>query len=180
MPGRFREHKGDSTFADYYRRSVEPHLGRLLALGQRLLGSQDLAWDALQESLVSLWQLASRPAEPAAWLMQTLLHRCLHLRRCRVRRLRNEQQAGLAVADPVRQDPADCLEQQERQQQVQDALEQLPADYRAVLVLRELEQMDYEAIASNLNLPLGTVRSRLNRARTALRAVSGQSRALKN
>ena len=74
------------------------------------------------------------------------------------------------------QDPPDSgvhvsqrIEQEERRQQVQAAIARLGDEYRAVLVLREIEGCCYEAIAEILDLPLGTVRSRLHRARLQLR-----------
>jgi len=65
--------------------------------------------------------------------------------------------------------PSDRLEQQERVSQVQAALAALSEDYRTVIVLREIDGCCYETIAEVLNLPIGTVRSRLHRARLELR-----------
>lgn len=65
--------------------------------------------------------------------------------------------------------PADRMEQQERVRQVQTALAALTEEHRAVLVLREMEGHDYETVAAMLELPIGTVRSRLHRARMQLR-----------
>jgi len=66
-------------------------------------------------------------------------------------------------------DPSQRLEQQEQNQQLSDALDRLKEEYRSVLVLREMEGLDYDAIAEILNVPVGTVRSRLHRARTQLK-----------
>ena len=65
--------------------------------------------------------------------------------------------------------PAEILEQKERFGQVREAIAQLDDDYRAVLVLREIDGCCYETIAEMLDLPIGTVRSRLHRARLQLR-----------
>ncbi len=74
------------------------------------------------------------------------------------------------------QEPIDCqpgphysLELAERRRQVQDAIASLPEEYRAVVVLREIDGCCYETIAEILELPIGTVRSRLHRARLQLR-----------
>ena len=61
------------------------------------------------------------------------------------------------------------MEQQEQNQQLSDALGLLKEDQRSVLVLREMEGLDYDAIAGILDVPVGTVRSRLHRARTQLK-----------
>lgn len=65
--------------------------------------------------------------------------------------------------------PFDNLNQQERRRAVAAALAELDEDHRAVLVLRDIESLDYQAIAGILDVPVGTVRSRLHRARLAIR-----------
>lgn len=63
------------------------------------------------------------------------------------------------------------LANQEMRSLVEHALAELAEDQRAVFVLRELEQLDYESIAEVLQVPVGTVRSRLHRSRVALRGI---------
>ena len=65
--------------------------------------------------------------------------------------------------------PGEPLERQEQAQQVQQALAQLSDEHRSILVLREIDGCDYEAIATALDINIGTVRSRLHRARLQLR-----------
>jgi RNA polymerase sigma-70 factor (ECF subfamily) len=65
--------------------------------------------------------------------------------------------------------PNDGLERCERAAQVRHALDGLPHDYRAVIVLREIDGCDYEQISEILDVPVGTVRSRLHRARMQLK-----------
>jgi RNA polymerase sigma-70 factor (ECF subfamily) len=65
--------------------------------------------------------------------------------------------------------PSERLEREERCRQVRFAISQLPEEYRVVLVLREMEGYCYETIAEVLDLPVGTVRSRLHRGRMQLR-----------
>jgi len=65
--------------------------------------------------------------------------------------------------------PPEVLKRRETRQAVMRALEQLDEEHRAVLVLRDVESMDYQAISNILELPMGTVRSRLHRARLALK-----------
>lgn len=81
-----------------------------------------------------------------------------------------DQAAGLK--DRMRQSapgPAESLDQHERAEQVVAALGRLDADYRVVLVLRDVDGLDYQEIATVLALPIGTLKSRLFRARVALR-----------
>ncbi len=78
-------------------------------------------------------------------------------------RLRSE------VRDSEMLEPPEELKRRETRQAVADALRQLDEDQRMILVLRDIESLDYKAIAEILDLPLGTVRSRLHRARLAMR-----------
>jgi RNA polymerase sigma-70 factor (ECF subfamily) len=65
--------------------------------------------------------------------------------------------------------PEDRMEQQEQAKQLSKALGRLSQEHRAILILREMDELDYDAISEVLDLPIGTVRSRLHRARGHLR-----------
>lgn len=83
------------------------------------------------------------------------------------------------AADDREGDPAGALEGKELQELLQQALRSLPEEYRTALVLREIEGYSYEEIAAITKSSLGTVKSRLNRARQALREkIAGQSLSL--
>lgn len=73
------------------------------------------------------------------------------------------------VLPAVKETPESILLQRSDWQLVQQAMEQLPVAYREVLLLCEVEEMSYQEIASTLGIPMGTVMSRLSRARQALR-----------
>jgi RNA polymerase sigma-70 factor (ECF subfamily) len=76
------------------------------------------------------------------------------------------------LIDRMRQDtaaPSDAMEQRERAEQVVAALGRIDPEYRAVLIMRDVEGFDYQQMADVLGLPLGTLKSRLFRARVALR-----------
>ena len=64
------------------------------------------------------------------------------------------------------------MERKERSKQIQSALQLLTEEHRTILILREVEQMSYETLANLFQLPVGTIRSRLHRARMCLREVS--------
>lgn len=72
-------------------------------------------------------------------------------------------------AETVRADPADGAAASETEAAVQKALGSLDEEYRAILVLRDMQQCDYHDIAEILNIPPGTVKSRLHRARLIMR-----------
>ena len=80
----------------------------------------------------------------------------------------DEQSPGFAVPDDGER-PGERMEKDEQIQSLMDAVARLSDEHRSILILREMEGMDYEAIAGVLQLPVGTVRSRLHRARGCLR-----------
>ena len=82
-----------------------------------------------------------------------------------------DQESGVAAGNLEGQDvsPSERLEQEEQNQQLSDALGRLKEEQRSVLVLREMDGLDYDAIAEILDVPVGTVRSRLHRARAQLK-----------
>ncbi|HTV17793.1 MAG TPA: sigma-70 family RNA polymerase sigma factor [Polyangiaceae bacterium] len=157
--------------AERIARALRGHRAGLGRAARRILGCPDAAHDAVQEALITLWQHPPEHEHERAWLLRTVVHRSLHERRCHQRRQRWESAALGAWAD-------DCplcspqleLEQREIGALLDRALAELPESYRTPFVLREVDGSDYAQIASQLQIPVGTVRSRLNRARVALRA----------
>jgi RNA polymerase sigma-70 factor, ECF subfamily len=141
-------------------------------LARRILRSDDLAWDAVQEALLSLWLETDLPPNPRAWLFRTVLNRCLHLSRTRARRRKHE---GLACRirpeASDRDDPERKRQREELAGCVYGAFTRISPEQRDVLVLRAVEEKDYETIAQSLQIPLGTVRSRLSRSRKAISAL---------
>ena len=90
----------------------------------------------------------------------------------------DDQEQTVAVSHET---PESILLKQAGQQQVQAALEKVPATFREVLLLCDVEEMSYQEIAETLSVPVGTVMSRLYRARKALRAaLKGQMREAKH
>ena len=158
------------TPRDDFSHLVEPHVPQLLRTARAILGSDDLAWDAVQEALLSLWKEERPPAQLHGWLRRTVVHRSRHLLRTNLRRNRHESHAATCQCETCRRDdPAHLLEGRELQTSLAGALAKLPESHRQVFLLREMEQLDYEEIAKRLQVPVGTVRSRLNRSRAMLR-----------
>ena len=84
----------------------------------------------------------------------------------------SEDPASLAPADP--HTPETILIDQSQQELLRGAIDELPLHYREVLLLCEVEEMSYQEIADTISVPIGTVMSRLSRARAALRAAVGK------
>jgi len=134
----------------------------------RMCGDASLAEDAAQESFIRAWQHLPnyRPRSPFRnWVYRIATNVALDV-------LRREKEAvdvdAVSLPSPER-GPESMIEGKERGEQVQQAVLSLPPASRAVLVLREYEGLAYREIADALGIPIGTVMSRLNYARSRLR-----------
>ena len=146
------------------------HASQLHGIAERILGSPQLAADVVQETLIALWRAPQLPPNLRGWLVKAVLHRSLHARRTEGRRRHWEQLAGEHWADhcPIC-DPERDAQSRELSDAIERALEALSTDQRVAFELREFEGLGYHEIAEQLGVPIGTVRSRLNRARKVLR-----------
>ena len=157
-----------------WRELVQQHTRRVFSIAYRFAGRVDEAEDLTQEVFVKVYQGLSR-YEPAAGTFSTWLstvarnHAIDHYRRRREERLRVTVDSDSLQAMPDRSEAQDhALEREERARLVRRALRALPAPLREALVLCDLQGMAYEEIAKALSLPLGTVKSRINRGRLEL------------
>ena len=157
-----------------FGRLVEKYQDRLYNTMLHFVGDAEETLDVVQEAFVQAYlNLKSFQGESAfyTWLYRIAFNiAATHHRRKKpvqsMDRLRAE--TGHESADP-RQSPALQAEREERSQKVRQAIATLSEDHRAVLVLRDLDGYTYEEIAKILAIPIGTVRSRLHRARLELR-----------
>lgn len=157
------------SFSDQAR-AAAPHLAHLRAVAERILGCPDEAHDAVQEVLLTIWRTAEMPHNLRAWLTRTVIHRALHARRCAERRRKWEDLAAVEWnADCSLCNPEREAESREIGRRLDAALRALSAEHLRILELRAIEGFEYDDIAQRLGVPVGTVRSRLNRARLALR-----------
>jgi len=153
--------------AEAFDELVRRHAARLHAVARRLVGPGD-APDAVQECLMTAYQGLPRFRGDARF--STYLHAIL-VRQCRrkARRLARSlpwPDGEMASGDPG---PVEHAERREVQRQVARAVARLPAPYREALVLRETAGLEYRDVARALGVPIGTVRSRIARARERLR-----------
>lgn len=128
--------------------------------------------------MLGLWRREDEPpANPRAWLVRAVVHRSLHLRRTLRRRCDHEARASRKRAESCdHDDPLRRLVAEESRSELRDALAGLAGNHRDVIALHMWEGLDYETIADRLGIPIGTVRSRLNRARSALRVALARGR----
>lgn len=146
----------------------------------RVLGDDDQAADATQEAFLSAFRAIGsfRGGSFRAWLMRTVINACYDELRRKQRRpttpLEPETEDGEELesprwmADPGLS-PEGKLELAELEHAIQHCLQNLPGDFRSVVVLADVQGLDYSEVASALRVPLGTIKSRLARARLRLR-----------
>jgi RNA polymerase sigma-70 factor (ECF subfamily) len=147
---------------------VHLHLARAHEVAARLLGCDHLAADAVQEALVALWQQPTPPPDVRGWLVRAVVHRSRHLRRTLRRRAHHEHvHAEHCELHRGCDNPLHHAFAHELAERLEAAVAALPPAWREPFLL-ERGGLDYAAIADRLAMPLGTVRSRLHRARAAL------------
>lgn len=158
---------------------VERYQDRLFNTLTRVLGSRDDASEVLQDAFVQAYtKLGSfrGSSQFYTWIYRVALNLACSHRRRNIRR-RDEQSVDqireLSGAEPVDRNPQpeQAVERAEQAELVQAALLSISDEHRQILVLREMEDCSYETIAEILDLPVGTVRSRLFRARLQLKEV---------
>jgi RNA polymerase sigma-70 factor (ECF subfamily) len=171
--GLVRASQGGDTAA--FGQLVQRHQDRLFATLLRLTGSYEDARDALQEAFFRAFRKLDRFHGDSAfytWIYRIAVNLAISERRKRRPHCRAVPAHELDHVEPASgddQDPGAPLERAELDAIVQHALNRLPDDQRVVVVLRDLDGLSYEQIAEVLAVPIGTVRSRLHRARGELR-----------
>ncbi len=168
-----------------WRELVARHTRRVFALAYRFTGRVDEAEDLTQEIFVKVYQSLDRyragDGSFTAWLMTLARNQAIdQYRRRRQERIRRVEDPelvdGVASAE---EGPLPGLEREERVRLVHRGLRALPPDLRLPLILCDLQGLPYGDIATTLQLPLGTVKSRINRARLELaKRLLGQRAAL--
>jgi RNA polymerase sigma-70 factor, ECF subfamily len=153
---------------------VQRYQHRLYNTIVHVAGNAEDAHDVVQEAFVQAFLKLGTFQRSAAfytWLYRIAFNVSVSHHRRRRPTVSVEQRRERSDEEPVdgHTGPSEMVEQQERAEQVRRAIGQLSEEYRVVLVLREMDGCCYESIAEILDLPVGTVRSRLHRARLQLR-----------
>ena len=157
---------GDETaFAEL----VQRYHARLRYYVRKLLGEASSVDDLLQDVWFDVFRALPRLADPAA--LATWLYRIARDRAFRLLRKRRPPERPIGAFDIADSETEEESFSAEDAARIHAALDQLPTEQREVLVLRFLEEMNYDDIARLTDTPLGTVRSRLHYAKRALRAL---------
>jgi RNA polymerase sigma-70 factor (ECF subfamily) len=152
---------------------VRDNSDRLLAVARRVLKHEEDAADAVQDAFSAAFSSLGgfrAQSQISTWLYRIVLNVCLM-------RLRSKKRRQTVSLDSC-QDPAmgstpesDQLIRSEIRSKVRESIESLPDDYRAIILLRDIEQIDTDSTATILGLSRSATKTRLHRARRALKAV---------
>lgn len=167
-----------------FRELVEANTGPMLAVARRFLRNEDDARDAVQDAFLSGFRALDRFAGDAllsTWLHRITINACLMKLRTRRRRPEGSiddllpgflEDGRLVGPDEPWEERADAiLESKQSRHLVTEAIDRLPDIYRTVLILRDIEGFDTEQTAEALDLSVPAVKTRLHRARQALKGM---------
>jgi len=153
------------------------HQQRIYNISLRMMGNRQDALEASQEAMIKIWRnLGSFKGNSAVstWIYRVTVNACKDiLRKRKIPQVSVEtlHEQGFDIADGDAQYDSTLA----AEDSIARALMQLPTDRREVLVLRDIHGFSYQEIAQMLSCPLGTVRSRLSRARKELKAILSSS-----
>lgn len=156
---------------DDIKDSIVEHIPRLRRYARAMSGNSVRADDLVQDTLERAWSkrhLWRRGSDLRAWLF-TIMHNVF------VNQIRQNREARGHVPFDEDESPEPAASDQSLTlRDLARALENLPAEYREVVLLVGLEQMSYEEVATVLGVPVGTIMSRLSRGRERLRALMSE------
>jgi len=146
----------------------------------RILSDEDQAADATQDAFLSAFKSINtfRGGSFKAWLMRTVTNACYDELRRKKRRPTTPLEPDTSDGDEMdsprwladkSMSPEQKLEADELEHAIQHCLDALPSDFRTVVVLADIQGLDYTEVANATRVPLGTIKSRLARARLRLR-----------
>ena len=172
--------KGDT---DAFEVLVERHQKKMLNIAYRMMGDYDEACDVTQEAFLAAYKSIKKfkaEAKYSTWLYRIVVNYCKN----RLKQLRGKtiyenfslNDSGGAKTDEIRNqlpandtNPGIEMENRERDARVQQCITSLEEEYKEVVILRDIQGLTYEEIRDILQIPDGTVKSRLSRARRALK-----------
>ncbi|MEZ5065845.1 MAG: sigma-70 family RNA polymerase sigma factor [bacterium] len=160
---------------------VRRHERGIYNVAWRMVRDRELARDLTQEIFVRVYRSLGKydPTYPfVSWLYRVASNLCIDwIRKKKLRTVSldapigGEEDTGTRDVEDPAQDPARDLEQAERVRILEEALAKLPESHRLVLLLRHQRDLSYDEIATSLDIPLGTVKARIHRAREAFRKI---------
>jgi len=153
---------------------VRTHWRKVFNLAYKFVGRHDEAEDLAQDVFLKIFKALhtfDRRANFQTWLISISRNLCIdHYRSVRKERETMARDVDASVLTPASRDrsPLGELEQVDLRRRIKEALAELPPTLREAVVLRDLQEFSYQEIATQLRLPEGTVKSRINRGRLEL------------
>ena len=154
-----------------FEEAILPHLDAAYNLARWLMRNEDEAADAVQDACLRALRFIGgfRGGDGRVWLLAIVRNACYsRLKRGARREMETEFDDEIHSLETEPANPDDLLERSRDSETLGRALEELPEEFREVVVMRELEGMAYKEIAEVAGVPIGTVMSRLARARKRL------------
>ena len=154
-----------------FEQAILPHLDAAYNLARWLMRNEDEAADAVQDACVRALRFIGgfRGGDGRVWLLAIVRNTCYsRLKRSTIREQETEFDDEIHSPETETTNPEALLERSHDSEALQHALEDLPEEFREIVVMRELEGMAYKEIAEVAEVPIGTVMSRLARARKRL------------
>ncbi|AZG44803.1 RNA polymerase sigma factor SigE [Gordonia insulae] len=162
---------GDDTLMPSWDDLVREHADRVYRLAYRLSGNQHDAEDLTQETFIRVFRSLSnyKPGTFEGWLHRITTNLFLDMvrRRSKIRMEALPEEYDRVPADTP--DPQQIFHDANLDPDLQEALDALPPEFRAAVVLCDIEGLSYEEISTTLGVKLGTVRSRIHRGRQTIR-----------
>ncbi len=164
---------------------VEKYQERVVNIAYGLLSNKEDAYDAAQETFIKVYRSINSFAEKSSfntWIYRILSNVCKDMLRKRQRSVKvisihgednDEKPHDIPDTNPT---PEETVERNELHHQVWSALHELKTEYREIIVYFDMQGLSYEEVSVALGIPIGTVKSRLNRARCALKKILYQNK----
>jgi RNA polymerase sigma-70 factor (ECF subfamily) len=164
--------KGDS---EAFRELIRRYQRYVLNLVYRTIGDTNDAEDIAQEVFIKVYKSIrgfKGESKFSTWISKITVNLCMDKLREKAKNKEEdiEEEVWNTFAQPVNFNPEVMAERHELQETIKKAIESLPEELRVAFVLRELEDFSYDEIGEMLNIPIGTVESRIYRARMKLRS----------
>ena len=165
---------------DAFEELISAYERKAYNIAYRMMGNEEDAKDMAQEAFIKIYKSIQNFREESSfstWLYRIVTNVCLDELRKRKKdklvplELSIETDKGTAIVElsAERETPEDIYERVEKKQLIQNAISSLGEDYKTVIILRDIQGFGYEEIATMLNCSLGTIKSRINRARNQLK-----------
>ncbi|MGI6706360.1 MAG: RNA polymerase sigma factor [Clostridia bacterium] len=170
-------HKALKGDIEAFEELISAYEHRIYNIAYRMMGNPEDAMDVVQEALLKIYRSLKKfknQSSFSTWIYRIVMNTCLDELRKKKRGfllfMNDAEGYGEDIVDSSGDSlPEESYERKERLKSLQKAIQELIPDYKSVIILRDIQGFSYEEIAEILHCPLGTVKSRINRARTELR-----------